>query len=169
MRNYFKISVLMLALISIIVCNNIKFEKYNGKNLTIAVIGEVPNVREDIIEFNKIEFDDLEEDISSKYDAVFITKDNLLEASQSKYASLYKECKIPIFFIESKKGHIPFTNEELSYEDVPQLSNPPSYVVGLFNNNDELIYKEYGLYNDVENQKNIEDVYSRMFNDISDN
>ena len=141
MRSYFKISIIILALISIIGFINIKFEKYNGKNLSIAVIGEVPKVREDIIKFNNIEFDDLVGDISSKYDAVIITKDNLLEASQSKYVFIYKKCKIPIFFIEAKKGYILFTNEELSYEDVPQLSNPSSYAVGLFNNNYEFIYK----------------------------
>jgi hypothetical protein len=33
----------------------------------------------------------------------------------------------------------------------------------------KLLSIEYGLYNDVENEKNIEDVYSRIFKTILEN
>lgn len=43
-------------------CHNIKFEKYDDKNLNIGIIGEISKVRKDNITFNKIGFEDLEEE-----------------------------------------------------------------------------------------------------------
>ncbi|AIY78845.1 transcription elongation factor GreAB [Clostridium cagae] len=170
MRKYFKVITVIVAVIFLSGCNNIKFEEYTGKILNVGVIGEIPEVREDNIVFNKITFKDLEEkNILSRYDAIFITKDNLIEASDGKYSSIYKEGIVPFFFIESKKGDIPFIYEELSYEEVPQQGNPPSYAVGIYIKDNKLSSIEYGLYNDIENKKNIEDVYSRIFKTISEN
>lgn len=165
-----KVSIIAMFLICFVGCSNVTFEKYSGENLNIGVIGEIPNVREGIIRFENIEFNDLEKDnVLSKYDAVFITEDNLLEASKKEYAHVYNECVVPFFFIESTKGSVPFINEDLSYEDVPQSSNPPAYVAGVLKDNKELSFVEYGLYNDTENAKSIEDVYSRIFTTISQN
>ena len=170
MGKYFKVSIITLILMCLVGCNNIEFEKYNGESLNIGVIGEIPNVREDIIKFDNIEFKDLlNKNTLSKYDGIFITKENLSEASKKEYASIYNDCVVPFFFIGSTKGHLPFTDENLSYEDVPQLGNPPSYATGIFKDNDELSFVEYGLYNDIENEKSIEDVFSRIFKTISDN
>lgn len=43
-------------------CHNIKFKKYDDKNLNIGIIGEISKVRKDNITFNKIGFEDLEEE-----------------------------------------------------------------------------------------------------------
>ncbi|MBN1068611.1 transcription elongation factor GreAB [Clostridium botulinum] len=169
MRKYFKVITILIAVIFLSGCNNTKFEKYTGENLNVGVIGEIPEVREDNVAFNKITFKDLEENILSKYDAIFITKDNLIEASEGKYSSIYKEGIVPFFFIEATKGDIPFIYEELSYEEVPQQGNPPFYAVGIYKKDSKLSSIEYGLYNDTENKKNIEDVYSRIFTTISEN
>ncbi|NFT07568.1 transcription elongation factor GreAB [Clostridium botulinum] len=170
MRKYFKVITIIIAVIFLSGCNNIKFEKYTGENLNVGVIGEIPEVREDNVIFNKITFKDLEEkNTLSKYDAIFITKDNLIEASEGKYSSIYKEGIVPFFFIESTKVDIPFIYEELSYEEVPQQGNPPFYAVGIYIKDSKLSSIEYGLYNDIKNKKNIEDVYSRIFKTISEN
>ncbi|ACD22483.1 MULTISPECIES: hypothetical protein [unclassified Clostridium] len=170
MRKYFKVITIIIAVIFLSGCNNIKLEKYTGENLNVGVIGEIPEIREDNVIFNKITFKDLEEkNTLSKYDAIFITKDNLIEASEGKYSSIYKEGIVPFFFIESTKGDIPFIYEELSYEEVPQQGNPPFYAVGIYIKDSKLSSIEYGLYNDIKNKKNIEDVYSRIFKTISEN
>lgn len=170
MIKYFKVSIIILSLICLIGCDNIKFEKYDDKNLNIGIIGEISKVRKDNITFNKIGFEDLkEENILKKYDAVFITKDNLSEASREKYAHIYKECRVPFFFIENTKGHVPFTYDDISYEDADQAGNPPAYATGIYMKGNKLLSIEYGLYNDIENEKNIEDVYSRIFKTISEN
>ncbi|WP_252230754.1 hypothetical protein [Clostridium sp. ZBS15] len=93
----------------------------------------------------------------------------MIEASEGKYSSIYKEGIVPFFFVESIKGDIPFIDEELSYEEVPQQGNPPSYAVGIYIKDSKVSSIEYGLYNDIENKKNIEDVYSRIFTTISEN
>lgn len=166
---HFKVILLILSLICLISCNNIEFEKYNGEDLTIGVIGEIPEVREENITFKKITFQDLEETKKlNHYDAIFITKENLEEASNNKYASIYKECIIPFFFIENIKGHLPFVDENFSYEDASQAGNLPVYATGILRNNNELIYNGYGLYDDIESKENIEAVYSIIFKDISD-
>lgn len=42
------------------------------------------------------------------------------------------------------------------------------YVVGVLFDKDDYNYKGYGLYNDTENKRNIEDVYSRIFTSIDE-
>ncbi|MDU1230495.1 MAG: hypothetical protein E6980_10080 [Clostridium sp.] len=62
MIKYYKVSIIILSLICLIGCHNIKFKKYDDKNLSIGIIGAIPKVREDNIAFNKIGFEDLEEE-----------------------------------------------------------------------------------------------------------
>ncbi|WP_158523412.1 hypothetical protein [Clostridium taeniosporum] len=44
-----------------------------------------------------------------------------------------------------------------------------TYATGIICNDNKLKYVGYGLYNDIENQENIKDVYSRIFETISKN
>ena len=119
--------------------------------------------------FIEIEFSDLEKEIlDSKYDAVFITKDNLQEASEEKYSLIYKKSKIPFFFIQSEKSHIPFIMKDISYEEAPDVNNL-NYAAGIIYDNDNFESWGYGLYNDIENEANIKEVYSRIFETISEN
>jgi len=70
-------------------------------------------------------------------DAVFITKEKLREAAEPQYAKVYKTAGVPFFFIESLKSYIPFTYEELSYDEVPDsLSN--MYATGYYQYVDEM-------------------------------
>ena len=140
-------------------------EKYAGEELRIGIIGNIPEIRESQVEFEEIDFEFLkEDDFDSKYDAIFITKENLSEASNPEYALIYKTSKIPFYFIGNEKSHVNFIKEDLAYEDEPD-ANDEKYVTGLFYTEDK--YWGYGLYNDTESDANIKAVYSRVFEDIA--
>jgi len=143
-----------------------KTEKYQGEILTIGIIGDEPEIRESQVEFEEIDFVFLKEnDFDSKYDAIFITKDNLHEASNAEYVSIYKTSKIPFYFIGNEKSHVNFIKEDLSYEDEPD-ANDGKYITGLFYIGNK--FWGYGLYNDTECDVNIKAAYSRVFEDISE-
>ncbi len=163
------IGLLMVVVTCMMVgCNTVNSAIYSSRNLNIAVVGEIPTVRENVITFDKVSFSDLEkEKFSNRYDAVFISKENLSEASKGEYSYIYKKSTIPFFFIGGTKDYVPFVYENLSYEEVPD-SKSQAYAVGILFNDEEYNYVEYGLYNDTENKKNIEDVYSRIFKSIDE-
>jgi len=172
-----KRSLLCLATVLFIVllvsCNtkaeSVETNPYDGKPLHIAVIGKIPEVREKQVKFSKIHFSDLEKSVfDSRYDAIFITRENLSEAAQAKYASIYRRSHIPLFFIQTTKGHLPFINESLSYKDAPEM-NDGFYARGIIYHEDYLQGWGYGLYNDIENETNVKDVYSKIFETISKN
>lgn len=165
--------VAILSILSILIAcsevQSVKTNPYDGESLTIGIVGEIPEVYEEQVTFEKIQFCDLEKGtFDSQYDAVFITKDNLSEAAQNKYKSIYKKSKIPFFFIQTKKSYVPFTEEDLSYEEVPEI-DAQTYAAGIIYNDNNLKFWGYGLYNDIENKENIKDVYSRIFETISKN
>ncbi|MBZ9637469.1 transcription elongation factor GreAB [Clostridium sp. FP1] len=173
-RGYFLlviISVLTILIVST-ACNktqSVKTNMYNDKALRIGIIGETPKLMEEKVTFDKIQFSDLEKNtFDSQYDAIFITKNNLSEASQEKYAAIYKKSKIPFFFIQTEKSFVPFTEKDLTYDNAPKFTDH-SYATGIMYNGDKLNFWGYGLYNDIENQANIKDVYFRMFETISQN
>jgi hypothetical protein len=172
MKKFLAFSLAILIILTFTACKKTQFNNtnpYNGKGLNLAIIGEIPEIREKQIKFTKILFSDLEkEKFNSEYDAIFITKANLSEAAQVKYVSIYKKSKIPIFFIQTKKSYIPFTQEDLSYEQAPDVPDK-SYATGILFKDNKLNYWEYGLYNNIENQVNIKAVYSKIFETISEN
>ena len=148
---------------------SVETNPYDGRALSIGIIGETPKVREEQVTFVKIQFSDLEkETFNSQYDVIFITKDNLSEAAQGKYVSIYKESKIPLFFIQTEKSYVPFIEEALSYEETDEIHDQ-TYATGMMYHDKKLEFWGYGLYNDIENQTNIEDVYSRIFETVSQN
>jgi len=164
---------LFIILISMFAgCNNSKPQSiitnpYAGRSLSIGIIGEIPKIGEKQVKFTKIQFYDLgKEGFDSRYDAIFITKDNLSEAAQGKYASIYKKSKIPFFFIQTEKGYVPFIQEDLSYEEAAEWPDQ-TYATGIIGEGDSFKFWGYGLYNDIENQENVKEVYSRIFDTIS--
>jgi hypothetical protein len=146
--------------------DEIESAHYTGESLVIGVIGEIPEVREEQIEFEKISLETLKNNqFNFSYDGILIMKNHFEEASKSEYAPIYKKSSIPIFFIESKKSYIPFINPDSNYESVSILDEL-NYATGIFILGEEMKYWTYGLYNDVQNEINIKDVYSRIFRDI---
>ncbi len=142
------------------------FEAYQGKPLKIAVIGEPPAIKEeDLVTFTKLGMDELKSGNVSKYDAVIVKHKYLKQAAKSEYAEVYKQAKLPFFFIQSEKTFLAFTISDLSYKDARSLSNQ-EYAVGFVSKEDGYSYWKYGLYNDKESDQNIKDVYSRIFKTI---
>lgn len=141
-------------------------KKYEGEELRIGIIGDTPKTREEQVVFQKIDFDFLKAgSFDSQYDAIFITKDNLSEASNAEYAPIYRSSKIPFYFIENEKSYVSFTVEELSYED-EQDSQDGMYITCILYNKGRGKVWGYGLYNDIRSEKNIKCVYSRVFEAI---
>lgn len=159
---------LIFILTFIIGCstNADKLEKYQGEILTIGIIGDEPEIKESKVNFNQIKFEALKNsDFESAYDAIFITKDNLREASDAEYASIYKTSKIPFYFIGNEKSHVNFIKEDLSYEDEPDVKDG-AYITGLLYIKDKVW--GYGLYNDNFNDVNIQAAYAKVFQDIAE-
>ena len=144
----------------------IEFEIYNGETLHIGIIGEAPKVREDNVSFTPIDFSEIENTANlSNYDAIFITKENLVEADKPKYADTYNSSPIPFLFIETTKGYGPFINKEFDFENYPDIdSGAYAYLY------DSKIQKYwgFGIYNDEVNERNIQEAYSRIFETIEE-
>lgn len=147
-----------------------EFELYKGKNLSIAVLGEGPAVKEQQVEFQEISFDEFNAEVLRKFDAVFITKEYLAEAAQSQYAPVYSDAHMPFFFLESNTGEYPFIDADLEYEDASEIPNHNYYATGYLKTaQQEEKTWTYGLYNDEVNEENIQEVFSRIFKTIEEN
>ncbi|VWX38663.1 hypothetical protein [Exiguobacterium oxidotolerans] len=142
-----------------------KSPKYDGDRLQVAVVGKQPTVREDNVRFTSVSLQELTPTarISSEFDAVFIMKDHLKEADQEQYVRVYKNLRIPTFFIGSTKGYLPFVMKELTYEAAGD--NAQSYAFGYLHGKKELSW-EYGLYNDINTDAHITALYSDVFRTI---
>ncbi|MUK87852.1 hypothetical protein GMD78_05495 [Ornithinibacillus sp. L9] len=161
--------VLSVFLIGCNAENEYETPVYEGSDLDIGVIGEKPDVREENVHFQSITFDELEsnvKDISVELDAVFIMKEYLEQAGENKYAKVYSESNIPFFFIESKKAYVPFINDDITYEEFPDVDDQ-MYATGIISKGeDEFQGWGFGLYNDTENETNIRSTYSNIFEKI---
>ncbi|PMC34462.1 transcription elongation factor GreAB [Bacillus sp. UMB0899] len=167
MRKYLSIIIIVLVL-GLVACSTENSNStYSGEQLKIGIIGEAPSVKERKVTFRSITFEELEDikKISATYDAIFITKDNLIKAAEGKYAKVYKTTNIPFFFIQSTKSFLPFINKEVSYEESPDVDNQ-TYASGIIVNEENTTQWGYGLKDDVLNETNIKDVYTRIFSTI---
>lgn len=144
-----------------------KFEMYEGEALNIGVIGEPPAIKEEQVKFKEISFDELKNRDLSPYDAIFITEEHLMEASESQYAELYKNSPIPVFFIAAK-SHIPFTVKTAKYSDTWGWSPGNNHSVGVImsDNGDTLKSWGFGLYNSEKTEAHIIEMYSSIFKTI---
>lgn len=142
-------------------------ELYEGKSLRIAVVGEPPQVKEEQVTFSKVILDKLSDKEIGSYDAVFITEENLPQASESKYANTYLDSIIPFFFITAN-SHIPFTEKETEFNESWNWTAGNNYAVGVLTTNEDIPLKSwgFGLYNDKKTDENIKKVYSSIFETI---
>lgn len=167
--------LLIVMLVILVGCNKdeANSEVYNGRDLIIGILGEEPDIREKNVKFEKLSFAELEQNIeenSSEFDAIFIMPEVLVEAADDRYVSVYQDLKIPIFFIESTKAHLPFVHENVTYETAPEVGGDANYATGYLFSGTEEEYRDdvwyYNLYNDIKNEATIKDVYSRIFDTI---
>lgn len=145
------------------------YELYEGDSLRIAVVGEVPEVKEAQVTFNEVSFEQLSSDEIKSYDAIFMTEENLPQASESKYANIYLDSPIPIFFL-SANNHIPFTEEEVIYDESWHWTPGNDYAVGVLKSDKDQQIKSwgFGLYNDEKTEEHIKELYSRIFATIDE-
>jgi len=164
---------LILIALSLSACTpSPDFELYEGKSLRIAVVGESPEVKEKQVNFKEISFDEMTSEELKSYDAIFIMRENLNKAAESYYADVYLNSTIPFFFIQSTKSYHPFIDKEQEYADARDFSQYNDYyatgfLASLKDENHK--FWRYGLYNDIDNNENIKEVYSRIFNTIEQN
>ena len=137
---------------------------YNGADLKIGVVEIVPEVNEKNITFTTLTLGDLEKNevILNELDAVFIMKDHLIEASASKYTAIYHKLKIPVFFIDTTKSFIPFTEKESNYKKVEDFENQ-TYIAGIYPEGTEFRTWQYELYNNVKNKETVKMTYTNVF------
>lgn len=147
--------------------SEVKPTVYEGRNLVIGVIGSNPEIKEENIEFTATSFEDLEDtkSTSESFDAIFIMHDYLKQADEEKYVDVYRKLSIPTFFVQSTKGYLPFVLEDLSYEDAPEIYD--SYISGyLQQSQDGHLYWGFDLIDGVENESNVNEMYTRVFKTI---
>jgi len=142
---------------------------YEGRHLTIGVIGEAPEVRETNVSFVPLGLEEVAknpEKLSSRFDAVFITKDYFREASEPENKKAFKAENVPFIFIKLDKLIAAYTVEELSYDDVPDAFSD-QFAFGIYHPpGGEETHWGFGLYNDTENETNVKTTYSTIFRTI---
>jgi hypothetical protein len=143
------------------------FELYTGPRLKIGVIGKVPNIKEININFVPLSFSDLEKQKLTIYDGIFITKEHLSEAAESKYATIYTTSNTPFFFFETEKAYLPFVDPQMTYEDAITIRDQ-MYVHGYIQTNNITRSFAFGLYSSIENEKTVQNVFSRIFMAINE-
>lgn len=160
-----KITIIITLLFILVSCNQktgqeINFHSpiYSGSKLKIGIVGDKPEIREKNISFIQLSMEDVLKKNFKNLDSVFITKDYLKEAAEPQYAKIYLESPIPFVFIDSEKVYLAFLDDQLSYENAHTIKSG-DYAVGFYKDT----YFGLGLYNDIKNEKTIQDCYSRLF------
>jgi hypothetical protein len=131
---------------------------YSGSKLKIGIVGDKPKIREKNISFIQLSMEDILQKKFKNLDSVFITKSYLREAAKPQYAEIYLQSPIPFVFIESEKVYLAFIDDRLSYENAHTIKSG-DYLVGFYKDT----YFGLGLYNNIKNEKTIQDCYSRLF------
>ena len=141
-------------------------QSYNGRALSIGMVGGAPDVREKQVSFYPLDLQQIKEE-SNHLDAIFISKEFLSQAAAPELAKVYKELKIPVFFLQSERSYVPFFYEELSYEDAPDTSADLSFATALVpQQGNEMGYWQFGVHKDRRSKRNIQSAYSKMFQAI---
>src|SRR5699024_11090011 len=122
---------ILILTIGLSACSqNTNLESYDGKSLKIAVIGELPIVKERQATFKEITFTEIINDEFHSYDAVLIMEDHLSKASESKYSDYYLHSNTPFFFIAAN-SHVPFTVKDTACDEIWDWSPGHNYAVGI--------------------------------------
>lgn len=131
---------------------------YTGRDLKIGIIGNSPAIIENkTVKFVPITFEDLSNDNYKNFDAVFIMKEQLAEASNDNYSKVYAELQKPIIFIGTDIL-LPFTSDSMEYRQ-KDFQKGLSYSVGLIEGTEQ----GFGLYSDKENAATVKLFYSEFF------
>lgn len=105
-------------------------ELYEGKELSIGVLGNIPEINEKQINFQEIEFEQFTIKEIRKFDAIFVMKESLSMAAEKQYTKVFTDSNIPFFFLNSNKGAYPFIDENLEYEEAREIPYHDYYATG---------------------------------------
>ncbi|MBB5354220.1 hypothetical protein HNR43_000175 [Anoxybacillus mongoliensis] len=131
---------------------------YTGSELKIGVVGKAPDVRETNVSFIPLSLEDILQKKFGQFDGVLIMKEHLKEAAEKPYADIYLQSSVPFVFVDSQKVYLAFVDGDLSYEHAHDMKSG-DYLVGFYKDT----YVGFGLYNNIKNEKTIQDCYSRLF------
>jgi len=159
--------ILILAVLFLVACDNNEIQ-YDGKLLNIAVIGESPELENDKIHFEQLSLEQFKEDtfnVAKKFDAIMVTPELFEPASDDTYVNSYQTSEMPIIFFNSNKRHLPFVRDGLTYEtaDFDALDNGSHTTIYLYNMNED---KDDSWFFYLDNQKNINELYTEMFQKV---
>lgn len=130
---------------------------YTGRVLNIGIIGNPPTIIENkTVSFVPLTFEDLANDNYKNYNAVFIMKEQLAEASNDNYSKIYAELQKPIILIGTNTL-TPFISDATEYRP-KDFQKGLSYSAGLI----EGTKYGFGLYNDKENEATLKLFYSDL-------
>ncbi len=150
-------------------------EPYEGTLLELAVVGKEPDVREKQLNFSEISLEELYNTPTDNYDAVFIMKEHLSEASKEKYIEMYRDKEMPFFFVESKASHVPFIKMENpeSYEQTAEkIDDTQNFISGILYVGGEKEYRSWKFSYPIQDSEimrdNAQGIYSAVFKVIDD-
>lgn len=177
MKKWFILFVLLFCLSGCVNNQSLKIT-YDGQPLHIAIIGETPDIQNKHISFEKISLDDLHNKsntLASEFDAIMITPNMFVDASQDQYSSAYHYAELPIIFWNSSKQHYPFINNKLNYlnENDVTLNNSPHSMdlepshstIFLYDVESEI---ENTWFFQLDDNNDFEKLYTEIFNKINE-
>lgn len=131
--------------------------EYNGRPLSIGVIGEKPSKAFDNITFHSAEPVSLEKE---EYDAYFITEHYFEELSQGHWKPVFKNINTPVFFINNNVESFIYRVDGMYYQNSPQAT---MHTNGFVRNGDE--YQIWG-YGTPSGNTDVNDTPEWIFNSI---
>ncbi|MEL5989514.1 amino acid oxidase [Kurthia gibsonii] len=159
--------LLIISLLLLVACSNDEV-KYDGVPLKIAVIGDIPELNNEKIQFEQILLDEFSEDtlrISTNFDAVMITPVMFEEASDDRFIKVYDNSKMPIIFFDSTKRHFPFTREGTTFKTAhwESLNNGSHTTIYL---SDIDANREDAWYFYLKDEKELDILYKEIFQKV---
>ncbi|MET3576508.1 hypothetical protein ACFFIY_09060 [Bhargavaea ullalensis] len=123
-RNF--ILILFLAICAVACSPKPESETYDGKLLTIAYVGEKPAYESSKISYKEVPVEGIQsaaEDLSADFDALFVMPGTFEKLSTDSYTPFFHGLSIPVAFVGSEKGHLPFITEGVTYQTGFDLGN----------------------------------------------
>ncbi|TMU83545.1 amino acid oxidase [Bacillus sp. BHET2] len=164
-----KVILFFSLLLFLVACSNEEVQ-YEGAPLNIAVIGDIPELKNENIHFELFSLKELNEDTSnfrSNYNAIMITPSVFEEASDDKFVKTYKGLETPIIFFDSNKRHFPFVSEGVTYEtaNFDSLDNGSHTTIYI---NDVNTNKEDAWFFYLDDKNNVDVLYKDIFKKIEE-
>ncbi|WP_010289877.1 hypothetical protein [Kurthia massiliensis] len=167
----FKVMLIILCMTALFIISACSNENvgYEGSSLKVAVIGDVPDIHSEKLDFNQVTLETLKADakkISKQFDGILITPSMFEKASNDSLIAVYQNLEIPIVFFNSEKRHVPFLNGGITYEtaDGATLQNGAHTTVYMphLNENSEDVWYFY-----LKDDKNIDSLYKEIFEKVA--